>query len=496
MAKTLEQHTEKTIVEQTTTTKAESRGPWAGNRGTGYAVLIVAAIAVISALALSADTRWIYLLVYVWFGLIYGLFLQYGRFCMASAVRDLFAVGVPRMAVGVLIAIVLYSLTAAAVSVAGFSTFYPSAMGWHVLIGGAIFGFGIIFTGGCASSSLYKTGEGNLGALLVVVAISFSQAWFVTAGGWFNNLMPASWTESAIAKDMPQELAVTETWYDQFLAGHVWDLNASTVAQMMNLQNPWVAAFVGNALLSAILPALLILIALYFVSYRKGYLRRTGATRGGLRQDLRGIWSMFTTSKNTAIAGLGLGIFAGMQMWVTGALRDHYRIFNFGELLADMGFTKGLSLQYTVFDPGYWYITTQEAQWGGWVLNQLGVENMDNLFFGLDNGLPNPLINAPGLMSLGIILGAAVLALMRREFKWKVPSLETAVFAILGGILMGIGARIAMGCNIGAFFATVTNGDLSGWVFLVGMALGGYIGVRLFSWWIEWRASRTDEFAL
>lgn len=484
------------MVEQTGMAGVVSERSPAVHKGARYAAAIVGAVAVGSVLALAADTRWIYLLVYVWFGLVYGLFLQYGRFCMASAVRDLFAVGVPRMAVGVLIAVALYSLTAAAVTVAGFSTFHANAMGWHVLIGGAIFGFGIIFTGGCASSSLYKTGEGNLGALLVVVSISFSQAVMVAAGGWLNRFVPASWTESAIAKDMPEELAVTETWFDQFLAGYIWDLKSTTVAQMLGMQDPVIAAFVGNALLSAILPTAALLIALYYLAYRKGYLRRKGIQHAGLREDVRGIWSMFTSSRNTAIAGLGLGIFAGLQMWVTGALREHYRIFNFGELLADMGYTEGLSLQYTVFDPGYWYITTQEAQWGGWALNKLGVENMNNIFFGLDNGLPNPLINAPGFMSIGIILGAAVIALARREFKWKVPSLETATFAIVGGVLMGIGARIAMGCNIGAFFATVTNGDLSGWVFLVGMAAGGYVGVRLFNWWIEWRASRNDELAL
>src|SRR5690606_23829069 len=87
------------------------------------------------------------------------------RFCMASAVRDLFAVGVPRMAVGMLIAVVLFSLTAAVVQVLGFSTFAPHPMGWHVLVGGLIFGFGMVFTGGCASGSLYKAGEGNVGSL-------------------------------------------------------------------------------------------------------------------------------------------------------------------------------------------------------------------------------------------------------------------------------------------------------------------------------------------
>jgi len=214
-----------------------------------------------------------------------------------------------------------------------------------------------------------------------------------------------------------------------------------------------------------------------------------------MADHLRGLWSMITSSRNTAIAGLCLGVLAGAHMWATGALREHYEIFNFGELLADMDYTKGLSIQDTVFDPGYWYITTQEAQWGAWALDKAGVQMTDNVFFGLENGIPSPLLNAPGWMSIGIILGAAIIALSRREFKWKVPNFETAMFALVGGALMGLGARIAIGCNIGAFFATVTNGDLTGWIFLAGMAGGSYVAVKIFNWWIM-RRSAGDDLAI
>ena len=232
-------------------------------------------------------------------------------------------------------------------------------------------------------------------------------------------------------------------------------------------------------------------------------MRRNKLETPSMGDEMRGFWGMMTSSKNTALAGLGLGVFAGLQMWVTGALREHYQIFNFGELLVKMGYSDGLSIQETVFDPGYWYITTQEAQLGAWIMDGMGRDVMDNVFFGLENGIPNPLINAPLLMSVGIILGAAVLALSRREFKWKVPNLETATFALVGGALMGIGARLGMGCNVGAFFAAVTNGDLTGWIFLAGMTLGGLLGVTLgglvgvkaFNMWMERKAS-DDDFDL
>ena len=468
---------------------------WFGHRGNLFAMVIVALVALGSVWALSIDSRWIYLLVYVWFGIGYGIFLQYGRFCMASAVRDLFAVGVPRMAVGMLIAVMLFSLTAAAVQVMGVNTFHAHPMGWHILIGALIFGFGIVFTGGCASGSLYKTGEGNLGSLLVVISISFSQAIYVAQTGWLDSLVPASWTESAAEKMMPEQLSVTDGWFDQFVAGYVWDLQGGQLAGQLGIEGTFTGPFLGNALLAAIIPSLLLLLYLYHSAYKKGYLRRAKIESPRMGDHLRGIWSMITSSRNTAIAGLCLGVLAGAHMWATGELREKYEIFNFGELLAEMEYTEGLSMQYTVFDPGYWYITTQEAQWGAWAMDKAGIEMTDNIFFGLENGIPNPLINAPGWMSIGIILGAALIALSRREFKWKVPSLETAMFAIIGGALMGLGARIAMGCNIGAFFATVTNGDLSGWVFLAGMAAGGWLGVKAFNMWMEWRAG-DDDLAL
>lgn len=479
-------------------TSENKSSSWFAHKANRYAAAILALVAVGSVWALLADTRWIYLLVYIWFGLIYGMFLQYGRFCMASAVRDLFAVGVPRMAVGIMIGVGLYAVVAAVATASGFNHFHPHPLGWHIIIGGLVFGFGMIFTGGCASGSLYKTGEGNMGSALVIVSIAFSQAIFVSMGGWFDKLVPASWVTSAAAKSMPEQLSVTHGWFDIFTAGYVWNLTgAGTLAGRLGISDhSLMSTFLVNTFLEAIIPGCVIVVLLYTFYFRKGYMRRQKQEKPATGDHLRGIWSMVISSKNTAIAGIGLGVFAGLHVWVTGLLRDHYDIFNFGELLAKMGHTAGLSIQNTVFDPGYWYITTQEAQWGAWVMEKAGIGMRDNLFFGLDNGVPNPLINAPGYMSIGIILGAAVLALLRREFKWKIPSMETAVFALVGGCLMGIGARLALGCNIGAFFATVANGDPSGWLFLLGMVAGGYLGVKLFNFWLSWRASEFDDCPL
>lgn len=454
------------------------------------AYMVLAFFVLVSLWSYAVDERHLYLAAYLWFGFVYGMALQYGRFCMASAIRDLFAVGVPRMAVGIMIAVVLFSLVSAYVTATGKSTFHPSPLGLYSVIGGLVFGIGMVFTGGCASGSLYKTGEGSIAALLVVLSLSFTQAVFVDAGGWLNALVPDGWTQSAIAKDLPASLTPTDGWYDQFLAGYAWNLSATTLGAALGFEQAFLAAFIGNSLLNAIVPALLILAVIYAGWYRNGWLRGKEASYRGLSTELAGYWSMLTASRRTAIAGLVLGVAAGLHMWVMQGLQQRYGIMNAGELLASLGHTTGLSIQGTVFDPGYFYVTTQEAQGAAWVLAQFGVNMMDNVFIGLENGIPSPLLNPVLWMSISLIGGAAVMALLNNEFKLKWPTAEIAAWAIFGGMLMGIGARIGLGCNIGAFFATVTNGDPSGWLFALGMTAGGWIGVKFFNWWIERKMAR------
>jgi uncharacterized protein len=454
-------------------------------RNTLAASLVLGSFLVVSLATLAVDSRYIYFSAYLWFGIAYGMCLQYGRFCMASAIRDLFAVGVPRMAVGIMIAIVLFSLVSAAVTVSGKSTFHASPIGLYSVIGGLIFGIGMVFTGGCASGSLYKTGEGSIAALLVVLSLSFTQVFVVDAGGWLNQLVPAAWTQSAAAKALPASLTATDGWYDQFLAGYIWDLKGTTVGEALGFASPVAAAFIGNSLVNTILPALAILVGIYLGWYRKGFFRGRTEPYRGLHTELEGMWSMVTASRRTAIAGLILGITAGLHMWVMQMLQARLGIYNAGELLAAFGHSGGLSIQDTVFDPGYFYITTQEAQGAAWVLEKAGLDVRDSIFFGLDNGVPNPLLNPVLWMSFALVGGAAAMALLNNEFKVKFPSREIAIWAIGGGILMGIGARVGLGCNIGAFFATVTNGDPSGWLFGLGMTAGGLLGVKFFNWWIE-----------
>lgn len=97
------------------------------------------------------------------------------------------------------------------------------------------------------------------------------------------------------------------------------------------------------------------------------------------------------------------------------------------------------------------------------------------------------------VMNLGIILGAMIAASLAGRFapNWRIP-LRSVVAAVIGGLLLGYGARLAFGCNIGAYFGGIASGSLHGWLWLVAAFAGNMLGVKLRPWFFE-RPRRTLE---
>jgi len=61
---------------------------------------------------------------------------------------------------------------------------------------------------------------------------------------------------------------------------------------------------------------------------------------------------------------------------------------------------------------------------------------------------------------------------------FKIPGKSIAA-AIIGGLLLGYGARIAFGCNIGAYFGGISSTSLHGWLWFVAAFIGSSLGSRL-----------------
>ena len=89
-------------------------------------------------------------------------------------------------------------------------------------------------------------------------------------------------------------------------------------------------------------------------------------------------------------------------------------------------------------------------------------------------------MDVTSVMDFGIILGALMAAILAGKFApvWKVSNRSLAA-AVIGGILLGYGARIAYGCNIGAYFSGIASGSLHGWLWLVAAFAGNIVGTRL-----------------
>ena len=84
------------------------------------------------------------------------------------------------------------------------------------------------------------------------------------------------------------------------------------------------------------------------------------------------------------------------------------------------------------------------------------------------------------LLNLGVIAGAFIAALLASEFKLRIPKQpQRYAQSVGGGVLMGYGAGLALGCTVGAFFSAVPSLALNGWVFAGALAAGAYVGVKV-----------------
>ncbi|PWL18485.1 hypothetical protein DKP76_05145 [Falsochrobactrum shanghaiense] len=139
----------------------------------------------------------------------------------------------------------------------------------------------------------------------------------------------------------------------------------------------------------------------------------------------------------------------------------------------------------TLFLAGHpWSVTYGFGLWGAKFFNALGIPVSDWAFW------QNPaqaralnqsvLYDVTSVMNFGIILGAALAAALAGKFaqKARIP-LASYLAAILGGLLMGYGARLSFGCNIGALFSGIASGSLHGWVWFVMAFLGSLAGIAL-----------------
>lgn len=130
-----------------------------------------------------------------------------------------------------------------------------------------------------------------------------------------------------------------------------------------------------------------------------------------------------------------------------------------------------------------WGVTAAYPIWGGKLADAVGLPVREWAYY--KSGLLDRSIfsDPTGVMNFGVILGAMGAAGAAGAFSPKARlGLRDVATAILGGLLMGYGARLAWGCNVGAFIGGVSSASLHGWWWLLFGAMGSVVGVWTRSW--------------
>ena len=168
------------------------------------------------------------------------------------------------------------------------------------------------------------------------------------------------------------------------------------------------------------------------------------APRQGLPRLLRGPWPLVAGAVALALLNFATLALAGRPWGITSAFA--------------LWGSKAAAL--IGFDPASWPFWSSPAQ-------RLALES-------------SVLQDVTSVMDFGIIFGALLASALAGRFapKWGVP-LRSALAAVFGGLLLGYGARLAYGCNIGAYFSGIASGSLHGWVWMVAAFFGNVLGTRI-----------------
>jgi len=84
-------------------------------------------------------------------------------------------------------------------------------------------------------------------------------------------------------------------------------------------------------------------------------------------------------------------------------------------------------------------------------------------------------------ISLGMLFGGFVSAVLANEFFLRIPKrLSEWVLITIGGLLMGIGIRLAFVCNVSTFFGLTPQMNLGGYLAVSGIIAGAWVGSLIY----------------
>lgn len=131
-----------------------------------------------------------------------------------------------------------------------------------------------------------------------------------------------------------------------------------------------------------------------------------------------------------------------------------------------------------------WGIVYGLGLWGAKIATWAGWDLAANAFWGRPEQqaqIAAPLLDDPtSVTNLGLLAGALIASIQRGTFAPHVQATAKQwAAAVITGLVLGYSARLAFGCNIGAYFAGISTGSVHGWVWFAAAFAGSVAGVRL-----------------
>jgi len=321
-------------------------------------------------------------------GFMFGFILQRGRFCVNTAFRDVIFVKDLTMFRAYILALIIIVVGANLLEDLGYifmlrrQVFAPIGN----IIGGYIFGLGIVLAGGCGSGILYRTGEGLLAAWVAV--FGFFSGVTMMLHGLLNPLYKFIRSFQVSVAGKPNAA--------------LWDL------------------FGGGMVTKWIVIGVLALAAAIFILKGKPFTRSKGAGYS---------WSL---------AGLLVGLLGIAAWWASDYWGGGARGLSFTAPLKEAGMTIISGSAQAKFDPMY-LVGPFKTTWAA-------------------------------LYVVAVPFGAYLSARLLKEFKWKVPPAEELLTVLGGSVMMGAGAALGGGCNVGQGLtgaSTLALASLTATIFII-----------------------------
>lgn len=391
----------------------------------GLALLI--GVAILGAVKSNVDQR---LTLFLITGLALGYILTRSRYGFAGGFKRIYVTGEGSLSTALLVMFAIsmvlaagiqWSATMAGIDAPGLSS--VKFLNISVLLGGFLFGIGMMLAGGCASGTLSDLGEGAGRSLIAMTTF--------------------------VLGSLPGLLAQNA-------------LNNSAIGQIgMKLYLPDVIGYVGAVAVSVLILVVLYVVVRKYEDFRKkeGYYEETVYEDQELPIPDQVPFKLFSYATFHKF-------FVQRWSFMTGGI---LLAIMFGFILVTTGHS--------------WGVTGPFVTWGVAFLQLFGMQFTAPVFADYVTTANGGILNDPGsLRNIGIILGAAIAFLLagRFTFDWHFK-LKDIIYYLIGGFLMGFGARLAGGCNIGALFSGIANFSLSGWGFFLTLALGGFLALKLFA---------------